>query len=204
MPTITDIKSLKRRQSRFSVYVDGMYAFGVSDLELSAGDVTIGQELSLDELHQWQEHDGLNKAISLVMRFVAVRSRSRKEILDYLARKGVDSEPAGEVLERLEKLELVDDVAFAEGWVAGRQKSRPRSRRVLAQELAAKGVPNEIVSAVLDSVFDTPAEAAAVAAVIAKKQKLPQYRDSEKLIAYLMRQGYPYDLVKREIESRET
>lgn len=203
MPTITDIKQLKRFQDRFSVFVDGQYAFSIGDLDLSAASLSVGQELSEDEMHHWQERGGQRKALDLAMRFVSIRGRSRREILDYLGKKGCAGEPAEAALGRLEKLGLVDDAAFALSWVQGRQRLRPRSRRVLEQELATKGVSKEIVSSVMAVSADKASELASVAAVIDKKLKLPQYRNPEKLTAYLMRQGYPYDTIKQALESRE-
>lgn len=204
MPVITDIRPLKRFQDRFSVHVDGMYAFSISDLDLSATGFSVGKELSLDEVQDWQDKGGQRKALDMAMRFVGVRERSRQEILDYLARKGFAGEPAGAALVRLEELGLANDVAFAQSWVEGRQRSRPRSWRVLEQELVAKGVPREIVSSVLGVSVDKASELASVTAVIEKKLKLPQFQNPEKLTAYLLRQGYPYDVVKQALESRES
>jgi regulatory protein len=204
MPTITGIKQLKRRQSRFSVYVDGKYAFAIGDLDLSAQGFTVGKEVSQGEINHWKEQGGQSRAFDLALGYVGVRARSVKEIQGYLEKKEVGEELAQDVLERLEELGLADDVAFAQGWVEARQKSRPRSRRLLDQELTAKGVPKDVISSVLEADFDRASELASAMAVISKKRRLPQYRSLEKLIAYMLRQGYPYEVVKRALETSES
>ena len=43
-------------------------------------------------------------------------------------------------------------------------------------------------------------ERQAVRNIIAKKKHLSRYQDRQKLLAYLMRQGFNYDSVKAELE----
>ena len=53
-------------------------------------------------------------------------------------------------LERLERLEFVDDMAFARWWVEQRDRYSPRGRTALETELRAKRVPVAIIAAMRD------------------------------------------------------
>ena len=94
------------------------------------------------------------------------------------------------VLRRLIAKGYVDDQRFAEYYVENRFVKKGVSRKRLAMELTKKGVAREIIDEVLDGRNDE----AEILKMIAKKRA--KY-DDEKLIAYLCRQGFAYDLAKR-------
>jgi regulatory protein len=199
VPVVTDIKRQKRSELRFNVYLDGKYVFALGDLELSNSGLRVGRELSEDEVADFRsraENDGVYaKAIN----YIAVRPRSRREVIDYLMRKDVPREATGAVIERLERAGLLNDQEFAASWVANRQLLRPRSRRRLVQELAAKGVSREDAQVAL-SELDEDSELSVLIEVVEKKQRLSQYQDAAKLMGYLARQGYTYERIKKALE----
>ena len=57
-----------------------------------------------------------------------------------------DAQLVDRVIERLRRLELVDDAAFAEYWVEQRATHRPRGGRLLKQELRQKGVNQDVLA----------------------------------------------------------
>jgi SOS response regulatory protein OraA/RecX len=72
----------------------------------------------------------------------------------------------------------------------------------LSQELAAKGVARDVVDVALQG-LEPEREVNTLKALIERKQRSGSYSDEKKLIGYLQRQGYRWDLIKealREIE----
>jgi len=199
VPIITDIKQLKRSKGRFSVYVDGKYEFAFSDLDLGLSGLRIGQEISGEQIAEFKESGEESKAYNQAIRYLSYRPRSEREVRDYLVKKGLDEETAGQVIGRLQRAGLLNDREFAAGWVANRQLLRPRSRRRLEQELMAKGVPSEQIGAALAE-LDPEEELRALMEVIVKRRRLSQYQEPEKLVGYLARQGYGYDLIRKALE----
>jgi len=196
VPVVTDIKRQRRvGSSRFNVSLDGVYAFALSDLDLSTSGLRVGQELAPTEVERFKEQAGEAKAYALALRFLSVRLRSRRELSDYLDRKNCEKDESEAALERLEELGLVDDKHFAEAWIADRQAVRPRSKLRLAQELAAKGVSRDIAEEVLRDI-EPEREIQALKDLIERKKRLPGYADERKLVAYLQRQGYRWGLIK--------
>ena len=63
---------------------------------------------------------------------------------------------------------LVDDAAFAQGWVASRQSRRHLSARVLRQELVTKGVDRDDIDTALEQV--SPEDEYAAALSLAEKK----------------------------------
>jgi regulatory protein len=202
MPVITDIKHQKRSDDRFSVYVDGEYAFSLSSLDMSTSGLKIGQELSEGEVEEYRSLAGANKAYNLAIRFLSFRPRSKREMSDYLRRKGYEGEQIAPVLERLESARLLDDKAFSASWVASRQSLKPRSKRRLEQELMAKGVSRDDIAETVGAI-DSDTELDSLVQVAQRKRTLSQYQDPNKLMGYLARQGYSYDLIKKALERLE-
>ncbi len=199
MPKVTKITRQKRSADRFSVFVDGAFAFGMPDLDLSASSLREGVEISEAELAAFCEAGELGKAQAAGMRYLAVRPRSIREMQDYLRRKGWEAAEIGVVIEQFEEAGLLDDAKFAETWIANRQLLRPRSRSRLTQELMAKGVSRDHIVAGLSD-LGSEDEIEALMAVADRKRRLPQYAAADKLVGYLARQGYTYDVIKKALE----
>jgi len=119
-----------------------------------------------------------------------------------VVRKACERNEAELALARLEGLGLIDDLKFAQAWIADRQAVRPRSKIRLAQELAAKGISRDVADQALAAV-DLESEVVVLRKLIERKRRLPAYRDQQKLTNYLMRQGYRYDLIKEALEDIE-
>ena len=92
--------------------------------------------------------DPVAVAREIALRQLTVRQRTRAELQAALARKNVPAAAADEVLDRFTEVGLLDDAAFARDWVAAGAR-RQRGRRVLAQELAQKGVAPELIDEAL-------------------------------------------------------
>ena len=78
------------------------------------------------------------------MRLLTVRPRTRQELGQALARKGIEQDTIDQVLSRLDEVGLVDDRAFAEQWVRCRHNYSGLARRALVAELRRKGVDGPV------------------------------------------------------------
>jgi regulatory protein len=196
--TISDIKQQVKRPDRYSVFVDGRYAFSLADIEVSNLRLRIGMELSLKKLAELQQEAKVSKAYNQVLGLIARRLRSQWEIESYLLRKGYDLDLSGHIIGRLQVIGYADDRVFAEAWVRDRRLLKSISRRRLSQELRAKRVNDEIIKEVLaeDDVVDSDT----LTELIVKKRRQSRYQDNTKLMQYLARQGFSYDDIKRAME----
>ena len=105
------------------------------------------------------------------------------------------------LVERLYNSRWLDDQDFARKWVDNRRLLKATSKRRLTQELKAKRVSDDVISLVLAE--DETDEVQILRELIARKQKQSRYQDNEKLIAYLIRQGFNYGDVKEALKSEE-
>lgn len=106
--------------------------------------------------------DPVGTAREIVLRQLTAKARTRAELEQVLAKRGIPGEAAVEVLDRFTELNLVDDAGYATAWVEGQQR-RMTSKRVLRHELARKGVPEEIAADALAEVSDEAEYASALA-----------------------------------------
>lgn len=192
---VTDIKQQVKRAARYSIYLDGKYLFSLSEGELLSSGIRIGKEYSQDELDELKQRAISDKAYMRALDYLAIRIRSQWEITDYLRRKDYDSPTIEPILNKLSEYGYVDDKKFAEAWVANRQLLKPTSLLRLRQELQQKHVSRDVISEVLSE--QDIDEQAMLRQLIERKRLQSRYQDQQKLIAYLLRQGYRYDDIKQ-------
>lgn len=191
---ITDIKQQKRRQERYSVYLDGKYVFSLSENELIAAGLRKGQEIDEQELTSLKDRAVLDKAYDRVLNLLSYRLRSEWELRDYMKRKSYDEGVVSQIIERLSAKGLVDDLDFARRWVDNRRLLKSTSQRRLSQELRQKRITDDIIQQVLAE--DETDEHQVLRYLVERKRKQPKYQDDLKLMQYLSRQGFSYDDIK--------
>lgn len=141
-------------------------------------------------------------ARNIVLRHLTGAPRSRHQLEERLADRGIPEDVGAEVLDRMEAVRLVDDAAFAETLVRSRHRGRGLARSALRRELKGKGVDGEIAEEALAAVTGEDERAAAEELVAQKirTRPVPTGGDPEsraerdkhvrRLVAMLGRKGY--------------
>lgn len=126
---------------------------------------------------------------------------SRRDLTARLRRRGAPLAVAQAVVADLEAQGYVDDKTFARQWADGRAGRRHLGSLRLRDELQKKGVPRPLAeAAVRDAFAETDEEARALEAA---RRRLPALRRKSaerapiRLRDYLLRRGYPADVVRR-------
>lgn len=189
---ITDILAQVKTKGRYSVFVDGKFAFGLSELGLINSGIKVGQDISETELAQLKKLSATDKLYNMTLNLIARRPRSQKELQDYLKRKTSDEQEHQEILNMLSR--FIDDEDFARRWVENRRLLKPISKRKLTLELKIKGISDQIINKVLRD--DETSETGVLKELVIKKRKSTRYQDDQKLMQYLSRQGFNYQDIK--------
>ncbi|ROR90087.1 regulatory protein RecX [Nocardioides aurantiacus] len=151
-----------------------------------------GREPAAD-LDTGPDADPESVARTILLDQLTGRARTRAELADKLASKGVPDEVGHRLLDRFEEVGLVDDSAFAREWVEQRQRGRGLARRALAQELRRKGVDDEVAREALEEVDGDAEEASArrlVQARLRTVSTLDRDRATRRLVGMLARKGH--------------
>lgn len=135
-------------------------------------------------------------AREICLRLLTDRARTRQELAQALARKGVPAEAAASVLDRFSEVGLIDDAAFAGQYVHSRHEYRGLGRRAIAVELRRKGVADDIAKEALAEV-DTESEDRRARELVDRKLRslavgTPEQRATaaRRLVGMLARKGY--------------
>lgn len=209
---ITALKTQVRDKSRINVSVDGKYRLSLDMLQVVELGLRTGMEISEERLVALEEESQYGKLYTRSLEYVLTRPRSQREMRDYLyrktrdtptkmgtMRKGVSKELTERVFDRLFEKGYLNDEKFARFWVENRNVRKGSSMRKLQAELSAKGVNSEIISAVLEE--SDRSDSDELKKIIIKKA--PKYDDTQKLIAYLARQGFRYSDIQEALADLE-
>jgi regulatory protein len=139
-------------------------------------------------------------ARTIALRLLDHQPRTRAELAQALARRGVPADAAAAVLDRFTEVGLIDDAAFAAAWVDSRHAGRGLGRRALSAELRRRGVDNEIVRDAVETVSADDEEAAARTLVERRLRSMsslsPETR-LRRLVGMLARKGFSQGLAHK-------
>jgi regulatory protein len=194
---ITDLKQQVKNDKRYSLYVDGKFAFGLTDVDVVFYGLKIGDEISEEKYSLIYDEAVYTKAKQKAVSLICYRERSKKEIRDRISRD-YDEDITERVMNFLEEYGYVNDEKFATVYARDCLKNKKWGRRKIEFELKMKGVPSDIVFSVLDSVIEDGEETQAnIAARLLEKRlkgrKCIDYKERQKHTAYLAGRGFSFD-----------
>ncbi|GAB3846010.1 regulatory protein RecX [Nesterenkonia populi] len=102
-----------------------------------------------------------SKARAAVLRKLTGSPKSRHQLAEALREKEHSEEIVGQVLDRMEEVQLIDDAAFAHTWVRTRHELKGLGASALRRELQEKGISPEDIEAALDQLTVEDQDAAA-------------------------------------------
>lgn len=215
LPRITKLTAGVRDPNRVNVFLDGRFAFSLDVAQVVDLDVKVDQELSPERLKELKDASEFGKLYQRTLEWVLTRPHSVRETKDYLKRRQIKRRQLNKQREREEKkplaelrddmMELVverlitkgylNDEKFAAYYIENRYVRRGISHKRLKVELRGKGVDGDVVNRLLgQEVRDENEE---IMKMIAKKRK--KY-DDFRLVNYLVRQGFGYQMAKESVE----
>lgn len=195
MHTITALTSQQRRTNRVNVFLDGEYAFSLA-LDVAAR-LRVGDSLSAEQIAALQAADAVVRGKEQAVGLISRRPRSVAEIARYLNQKGYDAAAVDTIVADLQRVDLLNDDAFARYWVEQRETFRPRSHLALRQELMQKGVARDLITLVLADVDEETAAYRAAEPKARQWARLPEQAFQQKLGQFLLRRGFQYDIIKQ-------
>ncbi len=201
---ITALEPQVNNPERINIYVDGRFLLGVNAAIVLQMGLQLDQELLPDQLEQLRSQEAEQQAVDRALNYLSFRPRSREEVRRYLRRKETLPEIIEAALARLDRLDYVNDRAFAGFWIETREQFSPRGARALKNELRMKGVEREVVDELVDDEQD---EQRALRAGRKKALLLVHTPDMDyatfrnRLGSFLLRRGFGYDVATRTVRA---
>ncbi len=202
MPIVTRLVQGKKNPNRVNLYLDDQFAFALSIDEVAKHGLKKGLALTDVQIESLKDNDESEYVYAKILNFLSYRPRTVKEVRDRLYKYEVRDKTKQDILvAKLQDKGYLDDSAFASWFIESRNTHRPRSSRMLKQELMAKGVPSDIITQAMAGSAD---ESDTIARILDKKigVKRTLERDEEqKIYTYLSRQGYAWDKIKEVVKT---
>lgn len=202
MKKITKISKQVRRKHRYSIYLDNEFAFGVDEDVLIKYDLKKGLKLENSFIEDVLKAEEQSKANNYSLNLLSYRARSEREIRDKMREKGYDPDQISNTIDFLNKYEYLNDFEFGLSLARDRQKLKKAGEQLIRQELYIKGISKENINKILEIVIERDEEYER-ALELAKKKADTTYRNDDstakyrKLSSFLMRKGYPYEIVAK-------
>ena len=200
---ITDIKQGVKNENRVNVFVNSKYAFSLDISQVVDFHIKIGLEVTEAQLEEYKRASEFGKLYQRTLEWVLTRPHSTQETKDYLYRKTRTisqktqspvsnlTEISHDIIERLTMKGYLNDEKFAKYYVENRFVKKGISKKRLKLELMKKGVDRTIIDEVLSENSRNDEEE--IKKIILKKRA--RY-DDEKLVNYLVRQGFDFELAR--------
>ncbi len=198
--TITAITHQRGRSLRVNVFIDGVFGFGLGAEAAARAGLKVGQALSPAQIEDIARTDSAQRCYEAALRFLSYRPRSGKEVGDRLRRRGFPPETVEGVMGRLRDKGLLDDGAFARFWRESREAFRPRSRRLMEQELRWKGVDAPTAQGALEGVDEEENALRAGEKKARSLASLDRQDFRRKLGDHLRRRGFSWEVIRHTVE----
>ena len=204
---VTKIEVQKRNTHRRSIFLDGSFFCGVDEEVVARLDLGVGSEVDDGVIGNILLTEERLRARLYALNLLSYRMRSKRELVERMLQKGFDKDAVDEIVGDLEEVGLVDDLEFARSWIRTRMEVNPRSFYALERELRLKGVDKDVYKQAEKDLKEEYDEKKIALALGEKRRRtldgLAPVDARRRLMGYLSRRGFSYEVVKWVMERLE-
>lgn len=158
-----------------------------------------GLDLSREDICKIKASASEDRVFNALLRLITGRLKTEFEIRRYLRQKDVSEKKSDYFVNRLKELGFIDDNKYIESFVHDQNLRSPNSKTKLIFKLKSKGISKNII----DEYFANKSEDQEdnLKRLIEIKRRQSKFKDDQKLIAYLIRNGFNYSEVKNALNN---
>lgn len=199
MAEITSIEPQKKDAKRCNVYVDGRFYCGIK-LEVAVKyHLKAGMQIEKSMLDEIQLETEKSQALDKALTHISATMKTKKQIADFLAKKGYTEAVQEYVLERLEYYKFVDDYAYCRAYV---QSVTGKGKRAQEADLIKRGADRRAIEEVLEEVEEDDGEASKILEKYMRGKEFSK-ENLYKGFKYLLSKGFGYDTAKSALSKFE-
>lgn len=199
----------QKKEGRLNLDVDETFFCSVSVNTIASLNLYKDKEVSEEDLNRILKVELENRFFDRAFTLTSNRLKSKKQVLTYLKelsykKKGKwfvseninFDEIFDKVINRLEKVGLLNDYEYARAFIQSRMNSKPRGISQIKSELFLKGISKEIIENIFYEV--SPDNEDLIEKVFRKKykEKILDTKDN-KMVGYLLRKGFDWDDISK-------
>lgn len=199
MGTITEISVQKKNKNRCNIYIDNVFAFGVSNELIYKENLKVGIIIDEEKLKKIAYEENLINCKETALKIIERSYKTKKEMTKRLLEKGYALEEINETLKFLEEYNFINDESYTKAFINDRTKTQGKQK--IKYALKNKGVSDEIIEEELSKLdMEKEKENANILALkkynILIKRESDKYKLKEKIIRFLISRGYNYEVAK--------
>lgn len=191
MPKITGIIIQTNNKNRCNLFVDGEFYASASLQTIMEHRLKKDQDIEFIELKnvlkESEKHEALTKAIS----YVSKSLKTKRQVKDYLLRKGFCEETVWYCIDKLKEYAYIDDKEYSKRFIES--TSATQGKKLIEYKLMSKGVKKEDFEFAFS---ETEINSKENAKCVAEKYLRNKEKTKEVLIKayrYLISRGFSYD-----------
>ncbi len=209
---ITGLEYQKKNPNRVNIFVDGEFRFGVHVNLVVNYSLYKDKEITESEIKEILRKDIITRLYERSANLLSTSQKTSEQIKQYIYRiycnnkdEYKDIEEIGidvvqdEIIEKLKEVRLLNDSEFAMSYIRAYYLVKPVSLFELRGKLRTKGVMNDDIDiAIEESNLD---EVEMIKFALMKKYRTENIKKRDnKVIQYLSRKGFSWDLISSLIE----
>lgn len=201
--TITSIAQQKKNKKRYSIFIDGEFAFGVSEDILIKYSLVKGLSFEEDYINEVLMAEEENYTFNLMLNILSFSPKTEKQIRDKMKEKGYDEKLIDKVVDKLIYYKYIDDYDYGLRFIQDKKKFKKIGKYKLKQELYSKGIKKDMIDQLIEETYDEEDEVDRALLLVEKKLTSSKIKDLEwrdkkqKLGLFLSSKGYSWDIINQ-------
>ncbi|HFI0214170.1 TPA: recombination regulator RecX [Streptococcus suis] len=194
------ITKIEKKKRLYLLEVEGQENTYITEDTIVRFMLSKDKDITEEEFQAIRDFAQFSYGKNLALYFISFKQRTRKEVLDYLAKYEIVGTTALKIVANLEEDKWIDDKAYVETYIRQNGLSGDKGPAMLRQKLMTKGISKSLIDGGLAEV-DFSDLAGKVAEKLLRKyqNKLPLRALQDKLVQGLMAKGFSYELAKQTI-----
>ena len=197
---VTGVERIPKRRARVQVYVDGIAAIELAAATVRTQGIVPGKIVEQSDLDALVVAEQRCQAMETAAAMLARRPHSEREVRRRLTQRKTESTVIDETLRRLRDVRLLDDAEFARTWAESRDRSSPRGRRLVVQELRTAGVETAVAVEAASAIDDEDAAYRLACGRVRSLARLDYVAFRARLGGFLQRKGFGYGVARATVE----
>jgi len=206
--TITKIEQQLKNHSRYNIYLDGKFAFGVYDDTLLKYQMRTNDKLTEEKIAEIKDFDEYNYGKTVAYNFLSYKPRSIREVKNKLTYKKISPSSVEKIIEHLKEYQFLNDETYAKMYLEQKIASKSMGKTMVQYKMIDKGIDKEMISKVLDENYPDEKQIEAgrklMLKYFKKKQKTEdKYALKKKYYQYLLSRGFSYSIIEQILDIKE-
>jgi regulatory protein len=160
-----------------------------------------GLDLSREDIDKIKSSASEDRVFNALLRLITGRLKTEFEIRRYLRQKEISEKKSEYFIDRLKDLGLIDDSKYIESFVHDQNLRSPTSKTKLIFKLKSKGISKNIIEEYFVNRSEDQVDN--LNRLIEIKRRQTKFKDDQKLMAYLIRNGFNYSEVKNALNQED-